>query len=381
MKYHLYLSTKKTNQNGLTPIYAHVGAEKKERSSKVWVDANFWDRDFKRVKLEHPNAKELNEKLTNFEAILSKASTITEIDDALNPDLLIHEPDHPQPTLVECLNLLYEQIAENKSLDPSTLSSYKNRCKNIVTWLNLINKIDLKIEQFDRLYAERFYNYMIDEKGDSAAHVSNHLKFIRRAVTFANENLHTNKTNVYSFKVKKGRSEQVYLKPAQVNAIKNKVIYNPTLKKVRDLFLLQCYTGFSYVDLMRYNEAVLEQHMGLWFIRYRRKKTDNVGLLPVIAEANQILLKYNNQLPQISNQSYNRFLKELAGLCDIDVNLTTHVGRKTFGSLMLNRGASMETTTKMLGKTNVRETERIYAEIHHARIVAELPELIQPRLF
>ena len=111
------------------------------------------------------------------------------------------------------------------------------------------------------------------------------------------------------------------------------------------------------------------------------KKTDNVGLLSVIAEANQILLKYNNQIPQISNQSYNRFLKELAGLCDIDVNLTTHVGRKTFGSLILNRGASMETTTKMLRKTNVREVEKIYAEIHHARIIAELPLLRQASLF
>lgn len=377
MNYSLYLSTKKTNSSGLTPIYAHVGPDKKERSSKVWVEEIYYDRTYKRVKPEHPLAKELNEKLTQFEALLSKCKTLSEFDDACNPVSL---EEQKSPTLIECLWHLYEVIAEDKTLAKCTLDSYKNRCKNIESWLHSIEKTHIRIVHFDKYYAEKFYMYMI-QKGDSVAHIANHLKFIRRAVTYASEVFGTRKTSVYSFKVKSDKKAQIYLRPEEVNRIKNKVIYNTSLRKVRDLFLMQCYTGFSYIDLMRFTEVLIEQHNGILFIKYTRKKTGNTGLLPVLPEAGTIISKYGGQLPRMSNQSYNRLLKELAGLCEIELNLTTHVGRKTFGSLMLNRGASMETTTKMLGKTNVRETEKIYAEIHHTRIISELPMLRQASLF
>ncbi len=55
-------------------------------------------------------------------------------------------------------------------------------------------------------------------------------------------------------------------------------------------------------------------------------------IFPLEAEALEILKKYDYQLPELSNQKFNFWLKELAKLHQIDKNLTTHIGRRTFVS-------------------------------------------------
>jgi integrase len=67
--------------------------------------------------------------------------------------------------------------------------------------------------------------------------------------------------------------------------------------------------------------------------------------IPLLQPALDILEKYKPMmkmvdsaklLPIYSNQKYNNYLKEVADLCGIEKNLTTHVARHTFATLMLS---------------------------------------------
>ena len=59
---------------------------------------------------------------------------------------------------------------------------------------------------------------------------------------------------------------------------------------------------------------------------------------------------HNADFLSISNEKYNVYLKEIAEIIGIEKNLTTHVGRKTFGFMALNVwNLPIETVSLMLG--------------------------------
>lgn len=76
-------------------------------------------------------------------------------------------------------------------------------------------------------------------------------------------------------------------------------------------------------------------------------------------------------LPIHTNQKMNEYLKEIASLCGINKRLTTHCGRHSFGTIMLTKGVSIESVSKMLGHTNITTT-KIYAKVLNQKIFTEV---------
>jgi len=69
-------------------------------------------------------------------------------------------------------------------------------------------------------------------------------------------------------------------------------------------------------------------------------------------------------LPLLSNQKMNAYIKEIADLCGITMNLSFHVARHTFATTVtLTNGVPIESVSKMLGHKNIQSTQ------HYARIV------------
>lgn len=65
------------------------------------------------------------------------------------------------------------------------------------------------------------------------------------------------------------------------------------------------------------------------------------------------------------NQKVNEYLKELATICGINKELTYHVARYTYTfatSLTLLHNVPMASIAKMLGHTNIRQTQH-YAKV------------------
>ena len=157
-----------------------------------------------------------------------------------------------------------------------------------------------------------------------------------------------------------------YLTEEEVKAF---VDYQPVgsreLEIAHDLFVVQLYTGLSYSDLMRFDFSAYRLVDGAWIAVDSRVKTGVpfVGHLlpPVVA----VLDKYGGMLPRMCNQRYNRCLKVLGPAVGIRLTLHSHLARHTFATMMLRAGAKIENVSRMLGHTNITQTQ------HYAKVLAQ----------
>ena len=81
-------------------------------------------------------------------------------------------------------------------------------------------------------------------------------------------------------------------------------------------------------------------------------------------------------LPVLTNQKMNAYLKEIADVCGIKKNLSTHTARHTFATTVtLSNHISMEVVSKMLGHSSINMTKK------YARVVDELINKDMQKIF
>ncbi len=133
----------------------------------------------------------------------------------------------------------------------------------------------------------------------------------------------------------------------------------------------------AYIDAANLKEDnIIEDGFGQKWIQLTRQKSSVQANIPLLDVPLSILKKYkglNNGklLPMHTNQKMNEYLKEIAALCGINKRLTTHCGRHSFGTIMLTKGVSIESVSKMLGHTNITTTQ-IYAKVLNQKIFTEV---------
>jgi integrase len=93
-----------------------------------------------------------------------------------------------------------------------------------------------------------------------------------------------------------------------------------------------------------------------------RIKTGVPYVSQLLPPAVKILEKYGWEIPQLSNADYNRHLKALGQMAGIKTRLHSHLARHTFATYMLRNGVKIENVSKMLGHTNITQTQR-YAKV------------------
>lgn len=185
-------------------------------------------------------------------------------------------------------------------------------------------------------------------------------KFINDAVIegFVKENPYSTK----AIKLKHGApNSDKYITEDELKLIMKAKLTTDRLRKVRDLFVFQCYTGMAYVDMMSFDFTQARQQNGLLVLDGRRVKTDIAYHFVILDAAKKILEKYDYRLPVISNQKYNDYLKLVAEKCNIEKRIASHWGRRTAGMIMLNNGVPVGVVSRILGHASVRTTEKAYA--------------------
>lgn len=144
----------------------------------------------------------------------------------------------------------------------------------------------------------------------------------------------------------------------------------------RDLFIFQMYTGLSYSDAQAFDITQYRQIGGEWCMVGERVKTGVPFVNQLLPPAVEVLKKYGWKVPKIGNAKYNQVLKTLGVVAGILTPLHSHIARHTFATFMLRNGVKIENLAKMLGHTNIKQTQRyakVLAESVHEdfRLIAE----------
>ena len=102
----------------------------------------------------------------------------------------------------------------------------------------------------------------------------------------------------------------------------------PRLERVRDLFLIGCWTGLRFSDVTR----IRRENISEGVISIVQSKTNDLVVIPVHPVFRELWEKYNGNLPtNISNQKFNDYIKEvcrIVGLTGRVLKSITRGGRK-----------------------------------------------------
>ena len=167
-----------------------------------------------------------------------------------------------------------------------------------------------------------------------------------------------------TLKIKHGEKDKPYLTQEEIQAIKDLKITNDRLDKVRDVFLFLCYTGIEWADLINLKkEDVQLNKLGQYYIKKPRIKTGITYVSVLYADAIDVWKLYEGNLPLISPQKFNKYLKELSKSAKIDKNVTSLTARHSYAVFLLSdKKISMEVVQKMLGHASIKETH-VYAKL------------------
>jgi site-specific recombinase XerD len=167
-----------------------------------------------------------------------------------------------------------------------------------------------------------------------------------------------------------------FLDEEELNILMDKELKFERLQQVKDIYLFCCFTGLAFVDVKSLVYEDIEDRQGKLWIKKRRQKTKNWCHIPLLGPAVQLIDKYRDHpkcqktgqvFPVLSNQKMNAYLKEIADLCGIGKNLSTHTARHTFATTVtLSNQISIEVVSKMLGHSSINMTKK------YARVVDDL---------
>lgn len=161
-----------------------------------------------------------------------------------------------------------------------------------------------------------------------------------------------------------------YLTPDEFSKIRNANLATDSLKKVRDVFAFQTYTCLAYVDLASFDPKKIQEVKGMKVYIGKRGKTKETFTIPLLTPALDILAKYKNKLPIISNVKYNEYLKVVAQSAGIDKPVSSHWARHTGATLLLNEGGmDLKIVAKILGHSSSKITEQVYAKLLDETVV------------
>jgi|GEM_PF-6934658 site-specific recombinase XerD len=162
---------------------------------------------------------------------------------------------------------------------------------------------------------------------------------------------------------------------------------NEKLARVRDVFAFAVYTGLRFEDLSQVAENIKISGND-YYIHINTTKTRDELQMKLVQQAKDILVKYNHQLPLISNQKTNKYIKEGAKLCGITRQeavirqhltkvtsekkavcdlLSIHDARKTFITLALENGITVSEVMRMSTHKDFRSLSR-YISLERERI-------------
>lgn len=142
----------------------------------------------------------------------------------------------------------------------------------------------------------------------------------------------------------------------------------------RDMFVFQMYTGMAYSDMQAFSLDNCRREGDSWVMVGQRVKTGVSYYVQLLPQAVEVAQRYGGQLPRVAVQVYNRNLKRIADMIHTPKRLTSHVARHTFATWALHNGVSIEIVSKMLGHSNIKQTQR-YAKVLAQDVYSEFDKL------
>lgn len=374
-----FIRESRVRKDGTTSIEVvlTVNGERCSFSTGKKVKVISWDKNKKLVKGKDEEATSLNNYLKSVRAKLyEKEAELLDRGFVITAQLLYDAYFDKVACLKErsLLSVLEEHNAERKAMVGKTVApatywvfEYTGRLlKEFI--LKKYNREDLYLRELNIGFIQGFHSFLLGEKKMGQNSSTKHLKFLKKLLNLAVSNSYISNNPVNAYKIERIPVETDFLDEEELRKIINFDTPISRFEKARDFFLFGCFTGLSYIDIKTLAPEHFEKDSeGRIWIKKRRIKTGILSRIPLLPIAKLILDKYkggNRLIPIQDPADINKYLKDIAILCNINKRITFHTSRHTFASTVtLANNISLEVVSKMMGHTNTRMTT------HYAKLI------------
>lgn len=290
-----------------------------------------------------------------------------------------------------------QYIEEHKNIrEKGSLTVYKSLKKHLTNYQHH-TRSKVRFDQIDYNFLQGFQSFLVNweethEKTKRVSSLNNttiskQLRTLKTFLSYAKKKGIAINPGHKDFSVKEYKMEVIALTQAELELLLALDLRsNKRLDQVRDVFCFSCVSGFRYSDL----EQLHRGHIKDDEIRLTVKKTKRPLIVPLNRFSKAILEKYREleaPLPVISNQKFNKYIKELCKLAGINDPIeiirykgaqkqstvyrkyeviSAHTGRKTFATLSLEKGIPAETVMKITGHADYKSFQR-YVKVTEER--------------
>jgi site-specific recombinase XerD len=285
---------------------------------------------------------------------------------------------------LKVINLYQEHNNKIKKLEgiefsPDTIQRYETSLKHTQAFIQVnYQKDDIPIKNVDHKFITDYEFYFKTVRKCSHNTTMKYIKNFKKIIRIALANGIITKDPFSNCKLTLKKVDRGFLTDEQLDTLISKKMASKRLEQVRDCFVFSCFTGLAHSDLKLLSPTnVVIGTDGAKWIKTHRKKTGNSVSIPIFPISQRLIDKYKDNeicitqnvlLPVLSNQKMNAYLKEIAEVCDIQLNLTSHIARHTFATTVtLNNNVSIESVSKMLGHSSISMT-KIYARMLDKRV-------------
>ena len=253
----------------------------------------------------------------------------------------------------------------------ATVMYYERTARYLSEFIKQNHRLsDIPLKDIDYNFIQAFEHFVKTVKNCQQNATVKHLKNFKRIIRIALLNHWIISDPFAEIHFKQTPTNRDFLLEEELQLILRKQFNIPRLETVKDIFIFCCFTGLAFPDVQHLTpEHILCDNKGEYWIRKPREKTTNMCNIPLLEIPLKLIDKYKHHpecerknivFPVPSNQRMNSYLKEIADLCGIKKNLSTHVARHSFTCIALANKVSMESIAKMLGHSNIKTT-KIYA--------------------
>ena len=385
-------ASRKKNNHAKLYVRITVNGIRATISLKHKININKWDKSKQRIKGKDIKDRNINHYLDQVQIKLFQSyqdlNTEQKPLSAQSVKSRFLGEDTKYHTMQDVIT--YHNQKMKNSLQDSSMRLYQTNQKYILQFIKREYKVaDINLKDIDYSFIIGFENFLRSyypkqhKKTIQNNAVMKHIQRLRKLVTLAYHMEWIYRDPFVKFKLKYTKVERGFLSKEELYQVENTTFLCYRQSLVKDLFVFSCYTGISYIDMQKLTKEniVLGIDTRYWIITTRQKTGSKVKV-PLLSKAEQLIDKYeqypkreNTLFPSYSNVSINKFLKEIASICNIEKKLTFHMARHTFATTVtLSNGVPIETVSKLLGHSTITTTQ-IYAKVIERKVSDDMQKL------
>jgi integrase len=417
----------KLNQEGKAPISCmiSISQQRKRIATEIYLTPDNWDKSSQRAvyinkkqksKLDLPgNDFELlmQSDIDRINSLLEKTrSRLSLIEDGFRLNdksytveqiLTSYIADKPStglkeievdkivlPTVPKFIDLYIERNKASRA--KRSLGVYfqlKNHLEAFESW----SGSKVTFARIGRSFFEEFQNYLIEERTTLNNNtIAKQLSTLKTLLGYARKHEIEMSQSYRDFTIRRQKLEVITLSESEYRTLKIANLKGVSRhEKARDIFIFLCATSMRFSDYDQFKR----EHIKGSTIQLTMKKGSKPWEIPLNPDSLSILEKYRElaePLPKISNAKLSKYIKEVCEVAEINESIeivrykgaepirnvhpkhklvSAHTGRKTFCTLSLERGASVETVMKWSGHESYASFKR-YVNLSRSHSISEM---------